>query len=198
MSAIEFVGFVISFIAMIVLFFKQAIEKKRRQQNPELYEAIQHNKQKRLKEFLQALDVQHERSSAEDDDDDEWDDDDEESLAAPPPPVKLIQAQASKPLPKPQRSVYDGYRAQTKIEQLKSLPTIEKRPLPTNIGDSYKNRFVAGSIGDADLHRDVHQDPYALSAGLSNARVLGILNRLESAKDMVVLHEVIGPPKALR
>lgn len=197
MSAIEFVGFVISFIAMIVLFFRRTLEKRRYRANPELYEQMEKRKEERLKEFLRGLDVQHDGHADEEEEEEE----DDEGYIAPPPPVRTVAKQAPyRPaaINTPQRRMQDGSQFRAPIEQLRKHAPIEKHQQPTSIGDSYKDRFSAGSVGSTDLLRDLHTDAYALNVSKENNRVSNILARLETPKDMIILHEVIGPPKALR
>lgn len=197
MTLIEFIGFVISFIAMIVLFFRQAIEKRRRQQDPEKYDAIENRREQRLREFYKALDVPR-----DDDEEDEEDFDDDEDEYIAPPPVHVVpkpkDAYAPAAFARPQRSVKDGYQFRTKIEQLKGQSDIEKRRLATSIGDSYNNRFDTDNIVSPDLQKDLHHDAYALKVGGEGSRVNDIVGRLNSPADMVILHEIIGPPKAMR
>lgn len=195
MSLIEFIGFVISFIAMLVLFFRRRIELNQQKKNPELYEEMQRRREVRMKEFLNALDVQEDRTSHEEEEEDDEEEYEPQPIPKRQPPKAIVPYISPQP-------VRENYQFRTAIEQYKHQTAIEKRQLPTSLGESYKNRFDKQI--DEDIHRDIHADAYSYDDAYSlvrkkeQNRIVHIIGQLNSPKDMVLLQEVIGPPKALR
>ena len=56
MEFIEFLGFIITMIAMVFLLARRAREEKRRRANPEAYEQEESEKEEELRDFLRSLD----------------------------------------------------------------------------------------------------------------------------------------------
>lgn len=197
MSIVELIGFVISFFAMAVLFFRKKIEQKRQAQNPEFYKEMEERRESGLREMLRALDVQYEK---DEDERDEEEEDEEDEVDFPIPIKRTDQKEAVKQASYYQktakRKVPDKYEYSSKIEQYRLQSKIENRSIQTSIGDSYKNRFDEPVVS-LDMENKGEANPYALEKKETENRVARIFGVLESKKDMIIIQEVIGPPKAL-
>ena len=195
MSLIEFIGFIISFIAMIVLFFRRTIERRRQAQNPEYYEQLEQRKEANLREMLRALDVQYEPRNEEDEDEEEEDDLPSSSYSTGQPATPY-----SLDLKKPRRSVRDEFQYRSKMESYKPQTVLEKRRLQTNIEERYKSLPFGAHIVSSDMEEEMegHSNPYSLQKVARKNRINQVLAGLDSKKDIILMQEVIGPPKALR
>lgn len=198
MSVIEFIGFVISFIAMIVLFFRRTLDRRRQAQDPALYAEMEKRREVRLKEFLSTLDVQHEPHRPNEDDEEE--DDDEDEYVPPQARVAPKRPHSYTPiaLNRPQQLPRDTFLLRPSTEKNRTQTSFEKHIQHSSIEDSYRNRFLDTPAETAAKNVDIHQDAYALKKTNQQNRVNAIVGRLESPQDLIILQEVIGPPKALR
>jgi hypothetical protein len=198
MSLIEFIGFIISFLAMIVLFFRRAIEKRRSDQDPEYYEKMEQQKEVRMREFLRSLNIQHEEDDREEYE--EVDDEDDELVfheeAVRQPSRKENYSPMA--LSKPRRTVHDEFQFKSKIEQYRPQTAIERRTMETNIEKRYLEDPFSMPVVSHDMAYDADVDPYAIVRQSQKNRLAQMIDRLESPQEMVILHELIGPPKALR
>lgn len=187
MNAIEFIGFIISMIAMIILFFKRAIEKKRHEQNPEFYQELEQKKESQLREFIKAFDLQNY-------DDDE---DDEEVEEDRPPPMKQQNqlSMTEKKSHSPLNLSGNKYSFAGKLEKYHSKTAIENRQLESKIDERYTIKSVIGSHVEEE---EVQIDPYAIQSKARTSRSRNILFHSVSKKDLIVINEVIGPPKSLK
>jgi len=164
---IEFLGFIISLAAMIVLFLRKVFEERRRAKNPEEYHREQDEKERRLREFLSGLqDDMHKtkdfrkvrEDEEEEDEEDEW----KEKKYIPPV------------VPTPPKQVFKP-KYEYKAEKLSQ----------TKQSEHYY------------LHRS--HDAYDLAEmDVNPSRASEVVSRLGSKKDMVILHELLSPPKSLR
>lgn len=202
MNLIEFIGFVISLVAMTILFFSRMIEKKRRALNPKLYDEMEQRKEQKLKEFMRSLHVQHDNGFDDDDDDEDDDEDDEggeDDYVRLPPRIASQQTKSRflRPVIAARTPAADGPVSHpAKYEPQKIESSYEKWRLNSSIKDSYQDRFLKQPGGDALHEKSLHLDPYALKKESSGNRILRLIAGLDSPKDMIVLQAVIGPPKA--
>lgn len=190
MNLIEFIGFVVSFIAMTFLFFRGMIEKRQKAKNPALYEKRQLQREQRLEDFFRTFDVQHDEEVAGDEGEDEEDELDLEELPSkreqvrqagqlPLPPLKVNARLLAKPLDRPRESVSGEARAfESSIEKQHS--------------DAFLSKIPSTNAVDHAL------DPYAIALQSRQNRFNHLLGHLDSKKDLVIIHEVLAKPKALQ
>jgi hypothetical protein len=171
---IEFVGF----IAMLLLMLGSFGSSKRRKANPEEYDAQEKEKLKQLREFLQGVDG---------------------DFLETPKPLRLPQP----PKPKTPSATHKLTTSQKVIPNAKVVTKV----LPNNKMAKGKNDIHKGAYAPVmkEFLHTVEQDAYAPSKKDAYAfekkkksRAFGLLQQLRSPKDMVLWHEIIGPPKALR
>lgn len=178
MEISDFFGFFFSILVMLFVFGRYLL---RRHKNPE----DEKQQKKTLKDFLKSLDVDMEGL-----------DEEEEAERAmprvpvmkqPPPPPPQIKA-------KPHRKVEDDFRFQTRVEQRRFETKVEQRRLETAV-EKRKQDFGA-NIVSSDLRHG--QDAYAraLAHTEKSSRGLELVSRLGSKKNMIILQEILNPPKA--
>lgn len=157
---------------------------KRRQQQREEGDLDEDEQKKALKTFLKSLDGDMEGL-----------DEEEEAKPVlkktpPPAPPQIYEK------PKPHRKVEDEFRYQTSIEQRKLETPVQQRRLETAI-ELRKHDFGA-HIVSPDLRHKPDAYARALVETREPSRALLLISRLGSKKEMVMLQEILNPPKALR
>jgi len=180
---IEFIGFIITIVAMFVILIRRSMEERRRRQNPELYEQEEEDREKALRDFLRTMNLEVEEFPGE------------EEKPLPPPPPK------TKPLPpKPSRTrrlVRDAYELESPLDEYERTQGVESRRLETEVGQT-----EFGEIGQDIVTGDLFMQPslgaYEIREGGEGSRVTKMLGQLSSPIDMIVYHEIIGKPRALQ
>lgn len=179
MDLIEFIGFVISILALLVIATRRASEERRRRRDPEAYEKEQEERRKALRQSLREMHI-----DLDDEEEEEGNDEflQEEKRNLPPP------------LPKPitKRTLKDSYQLDARLEKYQPKTTIEDRHLISNI-ENRDNKIY--EVVSADLHLD---ESYQLEQ--SNPLSIGgkVLKTLPSMKEMIILNEILNRPLALR
>jgi len=173
MSPVEFIGFLISFLALIFLFFKNKREMKA---NAERHEEMEEDDP--LKEFLKTLDHQ-------------------EEVHAPPPPEKRYIPPPAEPRRRPPSngsfSSLDTHRLETNVEKRKLATNIEARKLKTSI----ENRSIGLGIRNRSILLDKSLRAEEARAIPKESRSAGQLGHLASLRQMVIYHEIWDKPKGL-
>jgi len=182
-NLIEFIGFIITILAMFVILIRRSMEERRRRQNPELYEQEEEDREKALKEFLRTMNLEVDEIPGE-----------EERPPPPPPPPK----KPPEPKPtRPRRLVRDAYELESSLDDYERTSGIESHIRETEVG---KTEF--GQIGHDVTTGDLFMQPslgaYDIIAGVEGTRASHILSRLDDPTDMIVYHEIIGKPRALQ
>lgn len=199
MNLIEFIGFVISLIAMFILFFSRSIEKRRQRTNPQLYEAMESRKKETLKQFLEALDVQHD--DAFDDEDDEGDEDEVLASIRLQPHPETVREKAplysSVAALRPGKREEQNFLFRSKTDEYKLETAIDKQRLNASLEEKYTPGFLKSRQTDAWAKETGEPDPYALRQDSEASRATRALERTGSLQDVVILREILGPPKAL-
>lgn len=168
----EFFGFLISVGALLFLFLWPLWQAFSRKRNPEKYAEEEKAKQKRLQKLLKTLDIEPEE---------EEDDEDEEIAEG-----KLEEE------PESQRM---GHRS----------PALENKALPSHaLGYHYEGAHLG--VGPT-LFVTPRRTTQKLTASTSNAytlksmagggsKGLRLVKTLRSPKEMIVIREIIGPPRS--
>lgn len=158
----------VGFIAMLLFMLSSFGKSKRRKQNPEEYEAEEGEKTRQLREFLQGVNGE---------------------FLNKPTPLHL-------PLP-----------PKPKVPKATNKSSFTPKVQPNEKIAKGKNDLHKGAYAPVmkEFLHPVEQDAYAPSTKDAYAfekkkksRAFGLLQRLRSPKEMVLWHEIIGPPKALR
>lgn len=199
MNFMETIGFIVSLLALIVLSVKKALDDRRRRQFPDEYEEEENEKAERLRAFLKSIDgdmkeniphpqnaqkhknaLQQKREMVV-----------KNVLPGKPDPGKTDPGKPVYPKPKP--SVPFGFKPH--VEEHHLDVGVEKRKLKSELDISYNQ--PSGRL-HSDAYNIRHKDAYSLVKSSYHNRALESLSALKSSKDMVILHEVISPPKSLR
>lgn len=106
MNFIEFIGFIITLVAMVAIVFKKTMEERARKNNPEIYQEEEDQRRQNLKQMLKSLNLDLEE---------EEDEEEEVERGLPPPPPMAKMA----PPPVLQRAA--------SLEQRKLRTAIEER-----------------------------------------------------------------------
>lgn len=169
MTFIEFLGFVISLVAMFFLVAKRFWEETRRRRNPVQFAEEQRKKDLLLSEFMKSFEIPEKgRAQRNSDDEDEWDEDEEDIEVVEK--IKLVQ-------PPP-----------------KTFPPL-KPSIPLNRGsmrDSYQEEIVSSQF----LKREA--SAYDVVKQQTPSRGSMIVRNLPSKKNMLVIKEIFGPPKSMQ
>lgn len=186
MSLIEFIGFIITMVLVIYLQSKRMVDDRKRRSNPEYYEEEEEGPT--LEEMLGSMNLNPDEAKAL-----------ERELRGPtepPPPPHIPRSQIQKTKKKiPKRTLSDQYELHSKMEDFEQQTNIEKRKLNRPIEHRYeKKRKPVVSQG---LRVDPYRDPYALERKGEN-RIHNILKSLDSKQNMIILHEILDKPKALK
>lgn len=97
MNFIEFLGFVISFAALIFLFFKRFLEDRQKRLNPEEYARREAIQQENLQRFLRSIQMDPSAEKTQQQEVEEEEEDEEKYL----PPPKPKQERKYRPVPTP-------------------------------------------------------------------------------------------------
>jgi hypothetical protein len=182
MNFIEFVGFIISFLFFLVLIMRRTYERWKKTKFPEEGETAEEetsDHKQQLKDFLKSLDVDMEEI--------------EEEKKRPMPPQVPPPApfKEKPPAPKPLKPV--GALV-TAVDKQNFETHMDKRHLETKEED----RFAGAKIVSSYFREPAAADPYHIKKQAGRSAVRKPLYRVKNRQDMVILHEIIGRPKALR
>ncbi len=183
MNLIELIGFVVSLVALGIIAISRSIEERRRRRDPEAYEREQEQKRQELKKVLRQMHIEDEEDAYYVQDNEE--DQDEEIYT--PPPRKIAQMKASPsyvPPIKAKEPSIAAYHLKSGIEERQLVSTFEKEEKK-----AFKDVFSQDmQINDAYEIRVVSD----ISTGSK------VLKSIPSMKEMVILHEILDRPKALK
>jgi len=182
-NLIEFIGFIITIIAMFVILFRRAMDEKRRRENPELFQKEEENKEQALREFLQAMNIEVEETEVY-----------EEPAPPPSPPEKKL---ARKKPARPKRLVRDAYELDSRIEDYEKTKGVESRTLETEVGDT-EFRELGQDIVSGDLFLQPSLGAYEIDLEKKKSRASQLLAELKCPSDMVIYREILGKPRGLQ
>lgn len=180
MSFVEFIGFLISFLAFVFLLLRPIFEIWRRPKMGEEGESVRSAKDQHLRDFLKALDIDMEESGGV------------HSLQKP----KLKEKKFLSPrLPVERAKVKAlpldfGREAEERAEKVET----KNRQLDLEI----KSRFSGSSVVSSRYRDVVGPNPYDKIHFETPSRAKILLNRLSSKQEMVLLHEIFSRPKSFR
>jgi hypothetical protein len=141
MSFIEFLGFIISILAMVFLFVRKTMENRRRRLHPEEFEKEHEEEERAVEELLASLNIHLEPQP--------------QHKSPPPPPAKL---------------------SPIKMQKIKE----------TTQAVTPSNKFTF------QLHE------YHSIQKRSSSRGYRLVHQVGSPQDIIVFHEILGPPKGLK
>ena len=194
MSFVEFVGFIISFGAMIFLVLRRFFEERQRRLNPEEYERKERIKEENLRRFMR------ERGIAVNDDDDE--DFPEEMRRKKTLPVKTKPQTKSQSSQNPQQAFIKLREAQKQqvlgAQQKKSPPAFQQGNYGAETA-SAKKRNMAASDVEHSMHHDFKPaDSYEVIRVERITAANRLISGLRSPQDMVILKEILDKPLSMR
>lgn len=183
MDLIQFIGFIVSFAAFVYLMFRRAFEKIKRNHPEEETEHGEENPEKKLREFLKSLDADMEE---------------DHHLPEPLPPPPVEKKNIARPTPP--RAPAKVYTAPEPLGAFATESAARKvaakavRHMPeTDMEEKFKGKSVVSSHY-ADLAKlEQRYEVYQKSATSRGALLLA---KGHIKQDMVVLHEIMGRPKA--
>lgn len=179
MTLIELITFLVALLLMGYSFFHKIWTEYLRQRNPSKYEAIQKEKEAKLKRLLKTLEVESlENEESE-----------EETLPLPQPP-KMTSLHKTKEVEKPHRLLSDDFRFQAHLDQFKQKSSIEQRALPIDIQspfeENYGNRLIS-----SDLRSPLSQ----ARKSYDSSRIQTMMAKKGARRWLIVAKEVIGLPR---
>jgi hypothetical protein len=188
-NIVEFIGFIISMVAMSIILIKKARDERHRRKNPEQYEKEQEAQGANLKDFLKSLDIDVE---------------DEEQFS-PPKPVGLQHIVKEKKQgmtlgsssKQSSRQLQNNYQDSSHYDNQRFKTSIDNRKFKTSLDDRYKDygERVTSKMINKDI---IKKEEYQVIRRTKTSPAKQILKRLKSTQDMVILHEIIGLPKSLK
>ncbi len=175
----DFIGFFIVLIAFFLSSVLQRRDKKRRKEHPEEYEGEEGEQAEVLKELLRSLDIGVEEQT-------------------PPSPPKKPK---TKPKPPPRPTVVKAAKTKRRVgDQFAFETNIENRYQESSIKERHLDLAIDEHTGEShfsDRYEDVpHADIWKRGKRKGASRANRLLNEVSSLQDVIVLGEIIGPPKA--
>jgi hypothetical protein len=191
MSGVEFIGFVVSVVSLIFIYYKNQREMREREAHPEKFqdEPLEEDPLKALmsamqKEQLKREKEQRERMQGV-----------ERALPKPKPKPK------AQPLPPPapqtmrqsqRRSPLEEYRLASEVETRRLKSALEERQLKSKL--SYRHEHLPAHVPAQALHLHMG-DP---QVDVQPSRAQQAIRRLAHLPDLVIYQEILSPPKSLR
>jgi hypothetical protein len=184
MSFVEIIGFIISFLALIYLFFKQQSIARYRQEHPEAFKEEEIVEEDPLTELMKAIEKETKAREA--------------ARHLPPPLPKAVQK--PKPLKAaPLAASLEDYHLESQIEKRRLESQVEKRKLKSSL----ENRVLKSSLSQRLEEKGVHAIPPSHHPGIEKglvgpSRAEMALRRLAHRRDLIIYQEIIDKPKSLR
>ena len=191
----EFVGFIISILAIAFVIGKNIYEEIQKRRHPEDYTKKKHEQEAVLQDFLKSLKGDMEESKKRPHEEDE---EENERWNIPKIPIPHISAPAPvvKGIP---RTVKDQFRFNTKYDQYKPKSQVEQRELKNIIEERYETQKLGANVVSPDMRMDDPMRAYDIPIYKEQvARGRTILQGLHSRKKMMIIHEIFSPPKGFR
>lgn len=171
MDVFEFIGFIISILALIFILTQRVKSEVNRNKHPEEFEAKQKKEKETLKKFLKSLDLDVEESEDE----------------PPQPALPLSSPPKSQPLKE--------YQLREKLSQHQLRKNFDDGYFKSDLEKRYKD--YDSNIIKKDLRERRHDDPYRIVETRYNSRLKKMMDRLPSKKEMFLFYEIMKPAKAL-
>lgn len=181
MSFVEFIGFIISLVAMIFLVTKRFMEERKRRLNPEEYARKEEEQEANLRRFLKSINV---------------DSEDEEEFSPPPHP-KNRYSQVPPPAP---------HQPLIRLRETQKQPPVPPKKTSGFNAGNYgsetacdKKRNLAAAQTSHVLHHDLKPaDSYEVIRIETVSPAISLLNSLKSSKDMLIIKEIFDKPLSMR
>lgn len=173
MSLIEIIGFIVSFLALMMIGFKSKEDARRRQEHPEEFEEekfLEDDSDEPIDHLLNAVKRKP-------------------KVIAPPPPKPKKIAQ---PLP-----AYKSFPQETfsAVEQRKLQSQIQQRKLKSKIESHRLESKIEGRHLQPQLNKK--SDYFEEKVKNKTSKGLRMIESLPDLKDMIVYQTIIGKPKGL-
>lgn len=166
----EYIGFLISLLALIYLFFKQKSIARYRQEHPESFSDQEDVEDDSMTEFIKAIGIEDQRKAIV-------------KLAPPAPPkqAKAMRKGAASPL--------EHYRLESSVEKRQLKSPLEKRQLKPSVKRPMEETSPQILLTPLHLSDAIVVEP-------SRAEVA--IRRLAHRKDLLIYLEIIDKPKSMR
>lgn len=175
MSFVEIIGFIISFLALIYLFFKQQSIARYRQEHPDAFNNEELIEEDPLEEFMSTMEKKRAaRKKAQ--------------HLPPPPPSSKKSVQQTK---KNSSSSLEDYRLASQIEKRKIKSSLENRQLTSHLHRHLEERASHSIV--PSLHHPITDH---IETEPSRAQIA--IQRLTSRRDLIIYQEIIDKPKSMR
>lgn len=172
MGFVEFIGFVISLIAMIFLVTKRFFEERKRRLNPEEYARREQEQEENLRRFLKSINV---------------DSEDEEEFSPPPHPQKHY---SQMPPPAPHQPLIRLREAQKQPQVFpKKAPPVESGNYGSETASDKKRKLAAAQTS---------ADSYEVIRIETVSPAISLISSLKSPKDMLIIKEIFDKPLSMR
>lgn len=182
MDPSDFIGFIISLLALAYLFIRNRSQARQRREHPEMYKG-EDEQEDALREFLKSMDMPVDEKP--------------KPVVRRPeaiqPKVKKVNAHS-----KPWKSDIEERRMHSEVEQRRLKSAIDDRRLKTvteerRLESALENRY-ADPYGETDVGKNAPS--YEVIQGPSQrSRVQRILEELPTKKQIVILNEILNRPK---
>lgn len=96
-----------------------------------------------------------------------------------------------------QRSTIEDRRLKSSIEERKFQTSIESRNFSTNIESKYDDPYGKRTTV-LNLKDQASAPSYEVIGRAGNSRATSLIGALKSKKDMVILREILSPPKSMQ
>ncbi len=96
-----------------------------------------------------------------------------------------------------QKSTIEDRRLKSSIEERKFQASIENRNLRTNIESRYEDPY-GKRTNVLNLKDQANAPSYEVIGRAGESYATSLINGLRSKKDMVILREILGPPKSMQ
>lgn len=180
MNLIELIGFIFSMLVMVILMINKVRAERRRLANPEEYEREEQEQAEELRRFL--LEV-------------EGNDDEESPYVNFSKEVRNESRERSRE--ERRENFYktapsnDQMRFSRALEKRKFESSVEKRALQSSLDERYSTKENRGYAPQAN-------DAYAIVQTYRTSRASNTIAQVGSLKKMIILKEIMSPPKSLR
>ncbi len=192
MDIVQFIGFLISVLAIMVIMGRKSRNERQRRQHPEQYMEKERKQKELLKQVMHDLGMDVEKEEEEEEEVEELHPAIKKRVAYAPPPGPDFSKMQTKA--KPHIPFEDKYAFKDRFDDYHTETAIEKRRFKTAIEE--RNKFSGEKIVSPEYRHG--PDAYTIRKRDEVARGTRVIGSLHSRKEMVILHEIIDKPKALK
>lgn len=188
MSIVEFIGFIVSLVAILLIMLRRNWEDRQRKNHPERYndEADQEDA---LKNFLRALEGDMEEGKEIS----------KKYSESPLPPLPILHKEEEEiPLERTHRTVADDFQFQAKLDRFQRQSAIDSRHIKLDITSNRFEKFQGNQVVSQDMKGFSRETTYDIIDKVTTNRAREILTKPKTLQDMIVIQEILGPPKGLQ